>query len=242
MSVKFEILMPVYNCESTIQRTLQSILNQTIDKNDMFLTIVNNNSSDKTLNKIVLFFEQNEGFNNYRILHETEKGIVPALNHGLFYGGLEDYNWIARIDADDRWYPDKLEKQKQFILENPDISIVGTQIMPVDHEDFEPIRNSFVERPKTDKEIKEWLFSSRNPIAHPSVVYSKKILLRTGGYDDLYPIAEDYTLWLKAAKWYKFANLNEICIDYTIKHNPNYNAKVPQIASQLYKILYKQIA
>ena len=43
-------------------------------------------------------------------------------------------------------------------------------------------------------------------------------------------IVEDYYLWLKCMRWYNFANLGEILVDYTISHNPEYNPKIPQYA------------
>jgi hypothetical protein len=56
--------------------------------------------------------------------------------------------------------------------------------------------------------------------------------LRVGGYDDTYPIAEDHHLWLRCIRWFNFANIPEVMVDYTSTNNPNYDAKYPLLASE----------
>jgi glycosyltransferase involved in cell wall biosynthesis len=244
MKNKYQILLPVYNCEKTIERTIESVLNQTFLTEDNYknvvLTIVNNNCSDSTVSKIQDMGNQIVSKLEYEILNCNIKGIVPALNTGLYNSRYSEFNFVARIDGDDIWYPAKLEKQNEFLINNPDIKVLGTQIRAVHKETYQPTSQQ-IQRPTEDSEIKQWLFNSANPIAHPSVVFNKEILLKTGGYDDFFPIAEDYVLWLKAARWFNFANLSDTLIDYTVSHNPFYDPKIPQTACQFYKILYKQL-
>jgi glycosyltransferase involved in cell wall biosynthesis len=139
-----------------------------------------------------------------------------------------DANLIARLDADDTWHPTKLEKQVEFLEKNPDIHILGTQILRVSPDNFSVLPEQ-VRYPTEDTDIRRMLFSGNNAIAHPSVVFRPEVILRTGGYDNTYPIAEDYHLWLKAAQWFNFANLEDTFVLYTVSHNPKYNPKTPQL-------------
>ena len=103
-----------------------------------------------------------------------------------------------------------------------------TQIKLVD-KDFNEVEDTLV-HPQEDTEIKIKLLRGNNSIAHPSVIFKKNIFLQAGIYEDNYKFAEDYYLWLKCVRWYKFANLGEILVDYTVSHNPEYNPKIPQFA------------
>lgn len=231
------ILMPVFNGGKTIARALESIGKQTYPLDHIKLFVVDNNSSDDTVDEISKYFEDM----NHRALMLTceEQGIVPALNKGLFRILGEDWDYIARLDADDYWHPTKLEKQIAFLEEHPEVSILGTQIQRVTPE-FGPIPSN-LRYPVTDVEIKKALLSNTNAIAHPSVVVRPKVFLRTGGYDNTYPIAEDYHLWLKASKWFNFANLEETLVDYTVTHNPNYNPLTPQLACMSMRTAYERL-
>ena len=94
--------------------------------------------------------------------------------------------------------------------------------------------------PENNK-IKNTLLNGSNCIAHPSVVFRKKIIERAGLYDDSFPLAEDYYYWLRAMRWYNFANLDEVLVDYTSNPNPNYDPNVPLIACQSTIFMYKQM-
>jgi glycosyltransferase involved in cell wall biosynthesis len=223
------ILLPVCNGAGTIGRTAKSIADQTFDRDRVYTRLIDNGSRDDSVGAFQSAIIAHPECNSIEWMWtpEAEPGIVPALNRGLFQY-VKDFDYVARIDADDIWYPEKLEKQIAFLEANPDIHIVGTQIRQVD-KNGDPLPNQF-RYPTDDKTIKEWLLAGRNPIAHPSVVFRRDIVLRTGGYDNTYPIAEDYHLWLKAMPWYNFANLDEVLVDYTVAHNPKYNPLSPQLA------------
>ena len=94
------------------------------------------------------------------------------------------------------------------------------------------LKNEDFRYPLKDNAIKSWLLTGKNAIAHPSVIFRKEILLRVGGYDDSYPVAEDHHMWLRCIKWFNFANLSETLVDYTAVHNDEYDPKYPLLASE----------
>ena len=219
MNKKISIVVPVKNCETTIERSIDSVLKQTYENFE--LIIINNNCTDNTIKLVKKFNDE-----RIKIISCTTPGIVPALNTGL-REATGDY--IARQDGDDYWYPEKLKKQV-YVLDNSSADICGTQINVVD-ENYKIVDDSF-RYPLKDKPIKSWLLTGKNAIAHPSVVFRKEVLLRVGGYDDSYPIAEDHHLWLRCIRWFNFFNLPEVLVDYTAIHNPLYDPKYPLLSSE----------
>lgn len=214
--INVSILLPAYNCEKTIHRALSSLVTQSYQ--DFEVIVVINNCSDRTEEIVESFTDKLK----IKIIHCNIQGIVPALNTGILSCSSK---LIARHDADDYWYSTKLEKQLKFLEENPDIDIVGTQIRLVD-ENYNELKETLI-HPTSDRDIKIKLLNGNNSIAHPSVLFKRDIFLRAGIYEDTYKYAEDYYQWLKCIRWYKFANLNEILVDYTVSHNPNYNPQIP---------------
>ena len=228
---RISILMPIHNSEKTLRRSLDSIYSQQ-DFQDFEIVAVLNNCSDTSHNILLEYFNNN--WQNIKILECGEQGIVPTLNTGIPHCSAD---LIARQDGDDYWYPTKLRKQWDFLEKNPDIDIVGTQLRQVDPEG-NPVPSSLI-HPLTNIEIKKKLLSGYNSIVHPSVVFRKRIFLRAGTYDDHYRFAEDYHFWLKCLKWYKFANLDEVLIDYTVWHNDEYDPSIVHHVKNIMNYLYR---
>ena len=216
---KISVVIPVKDCASTIERSIKSVINQTYK--NLEIIVIDNNCKDDTIKKVKELNDE-----RIRIVSCKVPGIVPALNTGL---KVCSGDFIARQDGDDYWYPEKLKKQIAA-LEYSKADICGTQINIL-NEKLEVIDDNF-RYPLRDKPIKSWLLTGKNSIAHPSVVFRKEILLRVGGYDDSYPIAEDHHMWLRCIRWFNFINISETMVDYTAIHNPAYDPKYPLLSSE----------
>lgn len=221
------IILPVRNAESTLRRSIDSVLAQTYS--DFEILCVINGSTDQS-EKIIT---DCANLDRRVKLCQSSPGLVPALNCGL---NLAQHDLVARQDADDYWYPEKLQKQVDFMKENADVDILGVQMRSVDI-DFQSV-NQEPHRPTTDQEIKGALLSGWNCIPHPGVIFRKRIMEKLGGYDDTFLFAEDYSLWLRAIQWYRFAQLDEVLLDYTSKHNPKYDHRVPQFLCSVFRAFY----
>ena len=202
---------------------------------DFEVVLVDNNSTDSTREIAESFLDKL----NMRIVFCEEKGIVPALNTGLRASQGE---WIARQDGDDYWYPEKLQKQMSFLEENEGIDILGTQIRLLDENGKVEEVGTFGKEVKyclDNDSIKIGLLYGQNQICHPSVVFSKSVINNLGGYENLFPLAEDLHMWLRAFPHYNFANLDEVLVDYTQKKSDDYDARVPLLIADMYYNLYK---
>lgn len=230
---RVSVLIPLYNCESTVRRALMSVKNQTYK--DFEVVAVDNNCTDSTIEIVKEFLDDMD----IKIVSCKEPGIVPALNAGLKHCHLE---FVARQDGDDYWYPEKLEKQLAFMDENPEVSVLGTQIQLLDEEgNLQEIgtMGRKVDYPTDDNTIKAFFLYGQNSICHPSVLIRNKMFGIVGGYEQLFPKAEDLHLWLKLLPHTDFANLEDVLVDYTQRKDPDYDARVPVFMSDTYYALYK---
>ena len=225
--------MPVYNGEKTIERALESVANQTY--RDFETVLVNNNCTDGTI-EVASKYKDTA---NIRVVDCKPKGLVCALNYGIQNSTAP---LIARQDDDDYWHSTKLEKQVNFLDENPDVGLVGTQIQLVDAGGNKLEKGTYgraVKYPTADRAIKGTMMVGMNPLCHPSVVLRRDKLLRVGGYSDHFHLAEDFHLWIRLVPWVNFANIDEVLVDYTQTVREDYNPRTPLIIADMYYKLYK---
>jgi glycosyltransferase involved in cell wall biosynthesis len=226
---RVSILIPLHNCESTIRRSLDSVYAQ--DFEDFEIIAILNNCTDNTESILLEYSDRKQPIKTF---YCKVPGIVPTLNTGIPHCTGE---FIARQDGDDMWYPTKLRKQVEFLDANSNIDIVGTQMRQVNAEG-KPIQASLV-HPTEDLQIKSKLLSGNNAVVHPTVLFRKEIFLRAGTYDGHYRFAEDYHFWLKCCKWYHFANLDEVLLDYTVWHNEEYDPTIVHHVKNIMNYLYE---
>lgn len=187
---KISVLLPVHNAEKSLARAVESILQQ--DFTDWELILIENASTDSSA-KICRTFQSSDS----RIHHLSykEKGVAFALNMGLAYARGQ---YIARMDADDYSFPERLRLQASFLDEHPEIGLVSGQVVyQTDMERSEGYA-AYVDQLNswnTADEIRRYRFVE-SPLAHPSVLFRKELINQYGLYSQE-PIPEDYELWLR---------------------------------------------
>lgn len=204
---KISVIMPVYNVNGEwLREAIDSILNQTYT-NYEFIIIDDGSTNDTP--EILTEYAQKDS--RIKIINGEHKGISNALNKGLEVAQGE---FIARMDGDDISLPERFEKQINYLKQNPDIGIVGCNIVLFPKEKF-----------MTYQENVGVLDVLRYcPVAHPTVMMRNKMLTRHQlKYNEEYKTAEDYELWSRAVKYIKISNINEVLYRYRI--NPNGNSR-----------------
>lgn len=198
----YSILMSVYKNDNPkyLEESIQSMLNQTIVTND-FVIIKDGPLTDE-LNSIIEKYKTKYNFINVITLTKNV-GLGNALNIGIKECKNE---LVARMDADDYSFNTRIEKQLNYLKEHPDIDLVGTQAFEFIYDVNNPIQyNNF---PITNNEIIKYAHS-RNPYAHPSVIFKKTKVLESGNYQQVF-LCEDYDLWIRMIQnGCKCANLDE---------------------------------
>ena len=196
------VLMSVYNEEDFLAEAVESILGQTFK--DFEFLIVNDGSKDKS-SEIAGKFAQTD--RRIRLIEQENKGLVASLNRGLeeARGTL-----IARIDADDIAYPDRLEKQVAHMSKNPEVIASGSAITLIDAQG-QIIRQ--IEYPVTTDEVRKQMIEG-SKLAHPAVMMRRAVVLEVGAYREACRHAEDYDLWLRLLEIGEIDNLDEPLLYY----------------------------
>jgi glycosyltransferase involved in cell wall biosynthesis len=194
------ILLPVYNCVNYIQESLGSILNQTF--RNLEVIVIDDASTDKTVEAIQAITDDRIKL----IQKPINTGYTDSLNMGL---EIARGKYIARMDADDIAYPERIAKQVAYMETHPECVLCGTWINLIPE-------NKLHTYPINHEEIVAQLFRI-NALCHPSVMMRKSVIeehqLR---YDHNYEPTEDYELWTRMALVGQIHNIPEPLLDYRV--------------------------
>jgi len=196
------VLTPVYNAEAYLDEMLASLRRQTLT--DFEVILVDDGSSDASAEIMERVGQVDARFRVLRL--PTNQGIVPALNHGLeACRGA----YIARLDADDIAFPDRLERQVGYLEKHPELVVLGTSLAYIDSagRSLGKVRRTAV----TGSLLRA------NPLLHPTVMFRRAVLLSAGlRYRAEFAYAEDYYLWLELSRHGRLATLDEVTVLYRV--------------------------
>jgi glycosyltransferase involved in cell wall biosynthesis len=178
------VLMPAYNAGRFIREAIESVLAQT-HSNFEFI-IINDGSTDNTEDVIRSFSDP-----RIRVISQENKGIADALNLGL---AAAKAPLIARFDADDICYPNRLEIQYKLFEQNPSLTITGSGADYIDQHNH-PVFTWFP-MALTHARISK-MYRQSCPFIHSGVMFRKKEVIRSGGYNGHAHSFEDHLLWVK---------------------------------------------
>ena len=180
---KISVVIPTLNRINTLQRALDSVINQTYKPAEII--VVDNGSSDGTLKFL------REQYPKITILTEKKIGVSSARNKGI----KKSINqWIALLDSDDAWHPRKLEIQTNML----DSALKEYNLIHTDEVWFR--NNKYINQMKKHKKQGGYIFErclSLCCISPSSVLFKKNILDKVGLFDESLPVCEDYDMWLK---------------------------------------------
>ncbi|BAL84396.1 putative glycosyl transferase family 2 protein [Selenomonas ruminantium subsp. lactilytica TAM6421] len=204
LSPRVSVIMGVYNAMGRKEQLLQSIhsiLNQNY-KNFEFI-ICDDCSEDDTC----AFIKKIAEYDDRIVLLQNERNMRLAftLNRCL---GVARGEYIARMDDDDVSYPDRLKKEVEFLDDNQEISIVGSNAEYIDETGVWGESNE-IRYPQK----KDLLWGPC--FIHPSVMMRKNAIDILGGYNNSTRRGQDYELWMRLyAAGYKGANIAEKLLQY----------------------------
>ncbi len=198
--MKITVLMPTYNSGRYIYESIKSILNQTFGNFEFI--ILNDGSTDQTEEIISIFHDQ-------RIVYKKKEhtGLSDTLNFGL---NLVQTELVARMDSDDIADIKRLQYQFNFISNNPDCDIIGSNINVINKSNQILYRLNY---PENDLEIKKKLLVN-SVIPHAAVLMKKSVFNKVGYYSNQEGIIEDYDFWLRSLNKLKFYNIQHYLYSY----------------------------
>jgi glycosyltransferase involved in cell wall biosynthesis len=180
--MKISVIIPSYNRESTLIRALNSVLNQSSKADEVI--VVDDGSSDNTSDIV------RQQFPSVKIIQQANRGVSHARNTGIKNAQFE---WIALLDSDDEWLPEKLANIRQQQLKNLHEILF--------HSDEIWIRNGTrVNQLNKHAKYGGKIFEQCLPlcvISPSAVVIHRSIFEQTGLFNEDLPACEDYDLWLR---------------------------------------------
>ena len=201
------VILPVYNCEKYIEKSIKSILDQSYKNFE--LIIINDCSNDST-DEIV------KKFNDERIhyvINDINLKLIDTLNKGI---KLSKGKYIARMDADDISHPDRLKQQVDFLEINTKVDVLGTAFEIIGNQNNDRFLNCKISYPKDSEKIAFNLIYN-NVILHPSVMFRSAIFSKLKiYYSKKFIHAEEYYLWTQLILKSKFANLPNNLLKYRV--------------------------
>lgn len=204
---KVSIIIPAYNCEDFILETIESILSQTYK--DYEIIVVNDGSTDRTAEIL-----QRYG-NKIRYIYQPNGGTCKAVNTGIL-NAKGDY--IAFIDHDDGWLPDKLSLQVSLLEKNRTLGLVYSDAYLLKNESFaSPTAQSiraFCQwgSPRRGKIFQDLFLN--NFIVSSSVVVRKECFEKVGMFQTSAQPVEDYDRWLRIAANYEIDYIDKPLAKY----------------------------
>ena len=219
------VIIPAYNADKLITKTLDSILAQTY--RPIEIIVIDDGSTDETV-KIVKNYQTSftckfseaskTNETNLIYIYQQNSGPSKARNTGINAAKGE---YIAFLDADDYWTQDKLEKQIELFKKelNLDIVFTDTKITRIENHEIEEF---FVFKKKgLDKDFFGHEFMVLRPFEklvgtnfmHTSSVITKKACFRQDFFfNEKRHYAEDWELWLKMSLYFTFGYVNDVCV------------------------------
>jgi glycosyltransferase involved in cell wall biosynthesis len=197
------VLMTTFNCGQYIEKSINSILNQTYKNFE--LLIIDDGSSDNTGNII-----RTLNCDKIRYIWHEHFGRSAALNYGLV---AAKYQWVALMDADDLAVSERLEREVGLINEN------NRNIIFSDSVYFKNNKIQFLNMINPEKEDMKRKIELRGHICNSSVLYNRDFILENGGYNEKLDHSEDHELWIRLLKKANFIHLNEWLIFMRIRDN-----------------------
>jgi len=175
-------VIPTLDRRHTLCRAINSVLKQTIPADEII--IIDNGSTDGTLDMI------RSEFPMVRFASQIKPGVSAARNMGI---SLANSKWVALLDSDDAWAPNKLEKQIELSIDNSNSRLI--------HTDEIWYRNGRrVNQMKKHKKRGGNIFEDCLPlccISPSSVLMRKDLFDDIGLFDEKLPVCEDYDMWLR---------------------------------------------
>ena len=202
------VVLPFFNAEGTLPGALESIRGQTWQ--DFECILVDNNSNDQSA---ALASQMTRGDRRFILLSEPRQGVVHAFKKGAAHARGR---YLARMDADDRMHPRRLEVQQAFLKENPEFGAVGGLVHYSGEGAGSGGFRKYVQwnnRVITYDQILQNRFVDA-PIVNPTAMWRRTVgeelgLYRSGDFP------EDYEMWLRwLHQGVKIAKVGEVVLDW----------------------------
>ena len=180
--MQISVVIPSYNRLTTLIRAIESVCEQTSAVDEII--VVDDGSTDATSNEISWRYPQ------VKLIRQANRGVSSARNSGIKQAS---YDWIALLDSDDCWFPEKISAIRLANYQHPDLLLF--------HSDEIWIRRGVrVNAMKKHAKAGGWIFENCLPlcvISPSAAVFYRSLVDAYGNFDETLPACEDYDFWLR---------------------------------------------
>ncbi len=217
------VIIPAYNCSRYIKETIESILGQD-GATDIEVIVINDGSTDDTGRIARAFGEP------VRVIDQANSGVCVARNHGIREAKGA---FIALVDHDDYWLPNKLANQLVAFESHPNVDVVFSEFYRWNPDDnngrFEsPSAFDEISKPLgVDSEFSGWIYHQMlldSWVLTSTALVRSQVVVALGGFDETLPFSEDWDFWLRVSRVSQFLKLKEVTTLY--RQHPNQGSRV----------------
>lgn len=182
MVPSISVVVPTYNRAPLLERALNSVAAQSLPATQV--VVVDDGSEDETRELLA------QRFPTFEVLHQINQGVSSARNLGIC---AACHDWVAFLDSDDEWVPEKLAAQVEALENEPQARLI--------HTDEIWVRNGRRVNPRLrHRKSGGWIFQECLPlcaISPSSVMLHRSVFEEVGLFDENLPACEDYDFWLR---------------------------------------------
>lgn len=200
------VIIPTYNRAHLLGRAIRSVLAQTYQ--DFELIVVDDGSSDNTGEVVATFVDPRIHY----LRHEENRGAAAARNTGIKASRGE---YVAFLDSDCEWLPEKLEKQMEvFGKVSSRVGVVYTDLWSVNQDGHRKYWHSSRVMPEDGIIYDHLIGSQLASISMPSVVIKRECLAKVGLFDETFPRLIDRDLYIQLSKHFYFYHIAEPLLNH----------------------------
>lgn len=192
------VVIPMYNAQQTILPTLDSVIQQTVLPQEVI--VVDDGSTDRSYQLVQDYITTYTGPIQFILHQQANSGVSKARNEGMKRAQAD---FIALLDADDRWQPEKLSRQLEVLKADPNIDFLGS------NRNGEHWQQWLFKKFKHLTPISARLLLYKTFFVTPTVIFKRSVLVQTGYFDESQRYAEEGNYWIRVCHEHHCVLLNE---------------------------------
>ncbi len=210
------VVVPAYNRQHLIVECLKSIAQQTFEDWDVW--VVDDGSTDHTLDVV-----HSLGLPHLHVMQIEHGRQAKARNAAL---ALINSQFVAFLDSDDIWKPDKLEKQIRLFTDRPQVGLVCSDAFRLEGQGVLPLTTHQLRPPRRGR-VFETLCLNPNFVVTSTVVMRRQCFEEIGLFEPAFVPSEDFHMWLRVAARYEFDYVPEPLVWYRFHAGQSLGEDVP---------------
>jgi glycosyltransferase involved in cell wall biosynthesis len=220
MNPNVSVIIPNYNYSQYIGEAVESVLSQTYV--NVEIIVVDDGSKDNSLEVLEIFGDK------IKVIAQKNAGVSVARNNGVANSNGE---FIAFLDADDVWLPEKIEKQIALFLNDKTLGLVHVAVQDIDANG----KNLETHFDGLSGEVSHELLLFRRAVilgGGSGIMIPRKIFDEVGGFDLRLSTSADWDIFYQISSRYKVGFINEILLKYRL-HGSNMHGNIPRMEREM---------